>query len=111
MNSQKFHIGQIVHFSEPEIKRGAPRGDHRVERFLPPDSGENQYRVKATESGRERIAREGQLGGRMLVETLAQSLYEAGNATNVPWAKRDRTVRAPWLKAALHQLSDVTAKV
>lgn len=111
MNTQIFHIGQIVHFSEPEVKRGAPRGDHRVERFLPPDSGENQYRVKGTESGRERVAREGQLGGRLEVETLAQSLYEAKNATNVPWAKRDRTIRAPWLKEALHQLSTVTAAI
>lgn len=105
MNSQKFHIGQIVHFCDPEVKRGAPRGDHRVERFLPPDSGENQYRVKATETGRERVARESQLGGRMVVEALAQSLYEVENTTNVPWAKRDRTVRAPWLKAALFKLA------
>ncbi|CAO3428566.1 hypothetical protein [Azospirillum doebereinerae] len=107
MNSQKFHIGQIVHFSEPEVKHGAPRGDHRVERFLPPESGENQYRVKGTETGRERVARESQLGGRMAVESLAQSLYEAENATQVPWATRNRIVRAPWLKAALLQLSTI----
>ncbi|RJF81254.1 hypothetical protein D3877_13755 [Azospirillum cavernae] len=105
MNGQKYHVGQIVHFAEPEVKRGAPRGDHRVERFLPPDAGEYQYRVKGLESGRERVARESQLGGQMAVETLAQSLYEAENATKVPWSQRDRTIRAPWLKEALHQLA------
>ncbi len=116
MNSRKFHVGQIVHFSEPEVTGGAPRGDHRVERFQPPDSdepqhrGEHQYRVKATGDGNERLARESQLNGRLVVETLAQSLYEAVNATKVPWARRDRTVRAPWLKAARLQMSDVAKK-
>jgi len=43
----------------------------------------------------------------MAVEALAQSLYEAENVTQVPWATRNRIVRAPWLKAALLQLSTV----
>lgn len=105
MNGPKYHIGQVVHFSAPDVKRGAPRGDHRVERLLPPELGERQYRVKGLDSGRERVARESQLDGQMAVEALAQRLYEAANATNVPWAQRDRTIRAPWLTEALNRLS------
>lgn len=106
MNGPKYHVGQIVHFAEPAVKHGAPPGDHRIERLLPPELGERQYRVKGLDSGRERVARESQLDGQLAVETLAQRLYEAANATNVPWAQRDRTIRSPWLKEALNQLSN-----
>ncbi|HYD64639.1 hypothetical protein [Azospirillum sp.] len=106
MNDQKYHVGQIVQFCGWEVKRGAPSGDHRVERLLPPDSGEHQYRVKAVESGRERVVRESQIGGRVAVETLAQSLYEAENATNVPWSQRGRPIRDLWLKEARSRLAD-----
>jgi len=34
------------------------------------------------------------------VESLAEELYGASNTTNVPWARRDRLVRAWWRKAA-----------
>lgn len=69
MNDQKYHIGQIVHFAGWEVKRGAPSGDQRVERLLPRDSGEYQYRIKGMESGRERVVRESQIAGRAAVET------------------------------------------
>jgi len=108
MDTPKYHVGQIVHFAAPELKRGAPSGAHRVERLLPADSGGLQYRVKAVDTGRERVAHESQIAGRMAVEALAQSLYEADNPTNVPWARRDRTIRDPWLRKALIHLSDQT---
>lgn len=101
----KYHIGQAVHFSALEVKRGAPGGAFRVERLLPPENGEPQYRVKAVDNGRERVARECQIGGRVVIEALAQSLYEADNVTKVPWARRDRTVREPWLREALAHLA------
>lgn len=108
MGAPQYHVGQIIHFTASEVKRGAPGGTHRVERLLPPDGGEHQYRVKAVDTGRERIVRESQIGGRMAVEALAQSLYEANNTTNVPWAQRDRVIRDPWLSKALALLADET---
>ncbi|WP_199229437.1 hypothetical protein [Azospirillum sp. TSO22-1] len=105
MDTPKYHIGQIVYFAAPAVKRGAPSGAHRVERLLPPENDQHQYRLKAVDTGRERVAREDQISGRMTVEALAQRLYEAGNTTNVPWARRDRTVRDPWLREALAHLS------
>ncbi|HYG90620.1 MAG TPA: hypothetical protein VD978_30680 [Azospirillum sp.] len=108
MDIPKYHVGQIVHFAAPEVKRGAPGAAHRVERLLPPDSGEHQYRIKAVDTGRERVAREGQIDGQIAVEALAQSLYEAGNTTNVPWARRDRIVRDAWIRQAHAHLSNET---
>ncbi|MGQ9365455.1 hypothetical protein [Azospirillum sp. ST 5-10] len=105
MDTAKFQVGQIVQFAAPEVKRGSPSGVHRVERLLPEENGERQYRIRAEDSGRERVVREGQIAGRVAVEDLAQSLYEAGNTTNVAWARRDRTVRDPWLREALAHLS------
>lgn len=107
MNDQKYHVGQIVHFCGPEVKRGSPSGDQRIERILPREAGEHQYRVKAMDDGRERVVRENQIAGRAAVELLAQSLYEADNATNVPWSKRDRTIRDLWIKEARGRLDDI----
>ena len=39
------------------------------------------------------------------VEELAQSLYEASDPGGIPWAKRTRIVRAPWLEAARLQIA------
>ena len=105
MDTPKYHIGQIVYFATPALKRGAPSVAHRVERFLPPEDDQRQYRLKAVDSGRERVACENQISGRMTVEALAQSLYEAANTTNVPWARRNQSVRDPWLREALAHLS------
>lgn len=110
MNDQKYHVGQIVQFCGWEVKRGAPPGDHRIERLLPPESGEHQYRVKGVDSGRERVVRESQIGGRVVVEALAQSLYEADNATNVPWSQRGHAIRDLWLKAARSRLAEAEEK-
>lgn len=105
MNTAKYHVGQIVYFTAPILKHGAPSTAHRVERHLPTENGQRQYRVKAVDTGRERVAQEEQLSGRTTVEALAQSLYEAGNSTNIPWARRDRTVREPWLREAHNHLA------
>lgn len=109
MNDPKYHVGQIVYFAAPSVKRGAPNSAHRVERLMPADDGRRhigrQYRLKATDTGRERIAREDELSGRAVVEAQAQSLYEASNPTKVAWANRDRTVRDSWFKEALANLS------
>jgi len=108
MDNPKYHVGQIVYFAAAAVELGAPGGAHRVERLLPPADGRQQYRLKVVDTGRERVAREGELSGRITVEALAQRLYEAGNPTNIPWARRDRTVRDPWLREALARLSKGT---
>jgi len=106
MNSHKYHVGQIVHFSRRRLDREAPHGDFRVERLLPAEGGDLQYRVKAIAGGRERVVQECQIGDQFTLEMLAQSLYEAGNVNGVPWVRRDRTVREAWLELARSQLED-----
>ena len=39
------------------------------------------------------------------VEELAQSLYEASDPGGIPWAKRTRIVREPWLESARLQIA------
>lgn len=105
MDVPKYHVGQIVFFASAAVEHGAPSCAYRVERLLPPGDGRHQYRLKVVDTGRERVAHEGELSGRITVEALAQNLYEAGNSTSIPWARRDRTVRGAWLKEALARLS------
>jgi hypothetical protein len=104
MDASKYHPGQVVYFTAAAVKGGAPVSAHRIERILPADSGEQRYRVKAMESGRERAVGEDQLSARITVEALAQSLYEQSNTTNIPWARRDRTVRDAWVAKAFTTL-------
>ena len=40
------------------------------------------------------------------VEQLAQSLYEGSDPGGIPWAKRTRMVREPWLEAARLQIAE-----
>ncbi|SMH46301.1 hypothetical protein [Azospirillum agricola] len=108
MDSPKYHVGQIVYFAPPAVKHGAPDGPHRIERLLPPDGGRRQYGLRTAAAGRERVAHEDELSGRTVVEALAQRLYEAGNPTNVPWARRGRTVRDSWIREAFIHLSKDT---
>lgn len=100
MIRHKFHIGQLVHFSQRGLGRSQPHGDFRIERLLPREGIELQYRIKSTLDGRERVVIEAELSDQMMIETLAQTLYEADNPTGVPWARRDRIVRDAWLAAA-----------
>jgi len=40
------------------------------------------------------------------VEQLAKSIYEASDPGGIPWAKRTRIVREPWLEAARLQIAE-----
>jgi hypothetical protein len=40
------------------------------------------------------------------IETLAQQLYEESEPGATPWARRERTVREPWLAAARRILEE-----
>jgi len=42
---------------------------------------------------------------RRAVEALAQTLYETNDLGRVPWARRTRIVRDPWLQLAERTLS------
>jgi hypothetical protein len=39
------------------------------------------------------------------VEELAQALYEGSDPSGIPWVKRGRVVREPWLQVARKQLA------
>jgi hypothetical protein len=44
-----------------EPSKAALRGTYRIVRLLPPDANANQYRIKSTVDGHERVVRESQL--------------------------------------------------
>ncbi|WP_207459698.1 hypothetical protein [Azospirillum sp. SYSU D00513] len=110
MTHHKFDVGQFVRVSPGRLERVAPEGEYRIERQMPFEDGEFKYRLKPMEGGPERVVRESQIGNRASVETLAQSLYEAGSATGVPWARRDRSVRDAWVAAAEQELRQRAAR-
>jgi hypothetical protein len=94
----------MVRISHERMQRIAPQGDYRIERLLPFEGGEFQYRLKPLGGGPERVVRESQIGDQPSVENLAQSLYESGTASGVPWVRRDRTVRDAWLAVARREI-------
>ena len=100
MNHHKFRVGQLVDFLQKGMGQAQPGGAFHIERLLPAEGVEPQYRIKSVADGRERVVRETELSDRGAIETLAQTLYEAGNTTGVSWAKRDRTIRDAWLATA-----------
>jgi hypothetical protein len=61
MASHKFAVGQTVEFLRSPLDGNIPRGRYKVQRLLPHDSRDFQYRVKHTLDGHERVALEGQL--------------------------------------------------
>lgn len=61
MEDHKFTVGQTVHFTPGALDRAAPRGTYEIVRLLPPSASINQYRIKSTLDGHERVVQEGQL--------------------------------------------------
>ncbi len=61
MYAHKFKVGQnLVYTPGPQDhQKGA--GVFEVTRLLPATGDENQYRIKSTDSGQERVVRESQL--------------------------------------------------
>ena len=84
MDDHRFHVGQLVHFTQRGTGRSRIVGDFRVERLLPAQDGAWQYRIKSMDDGQERVAGEAELNDYGAIETLAQTLYEADNGTGVP---------------------------
>jgi hypothetical protein len=61
----KFRIGQLVDLAPG--KRGMPASGrpYAIIRLLPPQDGQNQYRIKGQAETFERIAKESELTGRI----------------------------------------------
>ena len=64
MSEHKFHVGQAVEFFPDPGGDRESRGRYTIVRLLPLEGRTPQYRLKATADGRERMARETQLGPR-----------------------------------------------
>jgi len=61
LQDHKYAVGQTVQFTPGAFDRAAPRGTYTVVRHLPPESRNNQYRIKSTADGHERVVKESQL--------------------------------------------------
>ncbi|MGH7080668.1 MAG: hypothetical protein ACREFU_21520 [Acetobacteraceae bacterium] len=61
MTHHKFAVGQTVEFLPRVRDQRIPGGRYKIQRLLPVERGEFQYRVKHVIDGHERIALEVQL--------------------------------------------------
>lgn len=61
MSDHKFAVGQTVRFVPGSLDGNIPRGNYRVERQLPSETRDLQYRIKHFTDGHERVVRESQL--------------------------------------------------
>jgi hypothetical protein len=61
MKRHKFRIGQDVVFFPGKLAMPALRTTYKFTRQLPPDNGENSYRIKSAGEHCERSAKESQL--------------------------------------------------
>ncbi len=62
MPGHKYKVGQVLQFTPNIFEGAARRGSYSVVRLLPADDGGNQYRIKSSLDGHERVVREHQLG-------------------------------------------------
>ncbi len=61
MKSHKFAVGQTVQYSPGYTSYSGPGGSYKVVRLLPAEANNNQYRVKSSADGHERVVKESQL--------------------------------------------------
>ena len=64
MRRHKFAVGQVVDFLPGPGDGNVPRGKYTVQRLLPGEAGDLQYRVKHAPDGHERVVLESQLAAR-----------------------------------------------
>ncbi len=57
----KFQVGQVVDFLPGPRDANIPRGRYKVQRLLPSETRDPQYRVKHAVDGHERVVPESQL--------------------------------------------------
>jgi hypothetical protein len=59
--AHKFKVGQTLQFAPSIFESAARKGSYTVVSLLPPEGGQNQYRLKSDSDGHERVVHEGQL--------------------------------------------------
>jgi hypothetical protein len=64
MRRHKFAVGQVVDFLPGPADGNIPRGKYTVQRLLPSETKDLQYRVKHAPDGHERVVLESQLAAR-----------------------------------------------
>jgi hypothetical protein len=65
MAHHKFTVGQTVDFVPAAGDTNVPRGKYKIQRLLPSETRDLQYRVKHAVDGHERVVRESQLEARL----------------------------------------------
>ena len=61
MSEHKFKVGQAVNYAPGRSSMMASSREYKIVRCLPPENGENQYRIKGISETFERMAREADL--------------------------------------------------
>jgi len=61
MQRHKFAVGQMVDFLPGPGDTNVPRGKYQVQRLLPSETRDLQYRVKHSADGHERVVLESQI--------------------------------------------------
>ncbi|HVC62586.1 MAG TPA: hypothetical protein VND19_19750 [Acetobacteraceae bacterium] len=64
MSNHKFAVGQVVDFLPGPADANVPRGKYTIQRLLPSETRDQQYRVKYAPDGHERVVLESQLAAR-----------------------------------------------
>ena len=62
MQRHKYAVGEMVRFTPGAFDQNAQPGNYRVLRHLPAEGIDNQYRIKSSLDGHERVVKESQLG-------------------------------------------------
>jgi hypothetical protein len=61
MAQHSFSVGQSVELFPGRLDGNVPRGTYTVQRLLPNDGADREYRVRNVRDGHERVVRESQL--------------------------------------------------
>ncbi|MDE2582823.1 MAG: hypothetical protein KGL52_14410 [Rhodospirillales bacterium] len=61
MSSHKFKVGEVVAFLPGPRDGNIPRGKYKIQRLLPSETRDPQYRVKHAVDSHERVIPESQL--------------------------------------------------
>jgi hypothetical protein len=61
VSRHRFKVGQTVHLVPNRLERHVPGGAYTIQRMLPDEGRDLQYRVKNVQDGHERVVSEAQL--------------------------------------------------
>ena len=61
VSRHRFKVGQTVHLMPNRLERHVPAGAYTIQRALPDEGRDLQYRVKNVQDGHERVVTEAQL--------------------------------------------------